>query len=327
MLNEYYLQGKMTLLLTNINAVYPISETSIGEDEFDAINRYVTKYAKEQNLPLDALYVNYCRLRPTGRQKNGISSPTPFFDHNETIVHNKGLVSRFYIRFLLSETEQELIDFYTEFETFRDRFKPDTAQYLYNFFLQQLNKIRTGIIKHDTYNFKENMPKFDTYTYLNIYLNKAIHYLSMYGFRVILYNNKYKLLIPTGYNLVKCLKEDEEKILSPLDLILYWEWKANLHYGLKTNIGITTLGSGFTTELINNLDLKGITPLISNDNIPVLYIIDEEVDKALEVLNSLGLRVDDSLFEDKTITSIPAYPNSSGYDWLVGETIEEFYEH
>jgi hypothetical protein len=340
MLNEYFIQGKIierySYNFDTFSWKYRdyISETICGCDEYDALNRFIAKVSKRAYGDYEYFKSNLfpiCTLKFTGRTKDGYSSLNPFFYSDED-NYNKGIVSRFVIRFKSSETENQLNDYKNEFISYVERrgFKTETINMMKKHYDEQLNKIKQGIIVPETYFLKTGRPESSQdMLKINYYVGHALKYFKMFGNKVSIEENHFKILIPEINNVHFCM-ESEITCVNDVDIILEWE-KYLYHRQMKKEDVLAYLGYAFDEYRKDIQKYKrifqehGICLLTTKDirEDDMWYVLSEHEGKANEILGSLNVRLPESYDPIFTTTT-----SIAGAYWAVGEeTEEEFWEH
>ncbi|MGI2297606.1 hypothetical protein [Paenibacillus sp. GXUN7292] len=219
-LKEYFIQGaayqRSRGLMDREFAWYRFDETSDGTDEYDALERLLGRYSKNNSASKDDLYVEV-RIRPTGR-KGG----APFFaEQREEHPYNKGLLSRFWIRFTLSETEEELKHYGEQFNQFiqNSSFREESLERMRQQYANQLQHIRAKNIKPEPYQLIA--PTGSPEKIAESCSKQAARFLRSFGFRVAEYKNEYEVKALDCHSLY--FGHEQTLMLSAVDLVFYWQ--------------------------------------------------------------------------------------------------------
>lgn len=341
MFYEYFIQGNAYSRKEfnpdlSWKCCYNISEASWGSNESDALERFVNNFSKtvfNNDSYFEDNFFIVCTVRETGRSKSNYkySKVEPFFENNED-SYNKGIISRFVIRFKFSETETELNDNYNEFMQFVSNrgFKSDTLSKMQHLYMEQLDQIKSGNIFQDNLSLKRKSPKNISDTELvAFYAANAISYFKIFGNKVDQLSNTIKITMPRINNPYISL-EREVDCLNNVGIILEWE---NYLYQrqMKKESTLAYLGYAFNEhrEFVKKyksiFQCNGMALLTTKDlhDDDMWYVLAEHEQKANELLESLNITLPDS-YDSPIFFS----RGVEGVYWAAGEeTEDEFWEH
>lgn len=322
MKREYFIYARAMQRKTYKYVLGGSFERSIfGIDEFDALNKFVVRTCKEDfhgNINPEDFYVR-AYIRPTGR----IDSK-PFFPCDETVSYNKATLSRFMIRFLASETEEQLIRHGNNFKHFIKRreelessFSNNSITQMRAVYQEQMQKIRSGEIIPEDFNLRTGLPSspLSPSERLSHYENRAVDLLRKRGFRIEQTENQYKITTSRFHRLLDT--EEETDLVSPTGLILFCEreetYKLSIDFWNEDSVprelkrsnppavfeylGMVS-GVNYTEhEIAKFLESSGIYPVIWYDDIRIPYIevLKEEGEAAKAVLKKKGIELPESL--------------------------------
>jgi len=272
---------------------YQTKKTCWGNDEYHALVTFLSKFTKEMKLLSEYLVLRTSSLRPTGREEKYIGKiPPPFFETTSR-PFIKGLITRFMVRFLVSETEEELKTNGEEFADYLKRygaeFPEDIVLKMRYTYKEQLDKIRDKQLNEKKANLKDSKKE----ALIEDNILKATEFLRKYGYRVQIKNNTYKVTEPLYYQWPRKDNEPESLSLSPIELILYWENKSPKFTGNSTSM-LGFIGSGSDDEMaryVNILESRNITPfVISNkeNTRHLLFVFKEEKNIAQILISEIN---------------------------------------
>ncbi|SFM37843.1 hypothetical protein SAMN03159341_12938 [Paenibacillus sp. 1_12] len=269
---------------------YRIEETSDGYDEYDALERLIKRYVKEDSVSENDFYAEV-RIRPTGRRGS-----IPFFpEQKNEHPHNKGLLSRFWIRFSLSETEEELKKYGEHFNSFvqDSGFSEASLKRMRVLYAKQLHHIRNGSLMPETYQLKvvAGSPE----VIVESCSRQAADYLRLFGYRVTKSKNGYEvksLGCHTTYS-----NQVETNVFSALELVLYWQWitqKRELKVDdIFHDMGYVIDNKEYEYEQI--LRDKNIAAYVVRDDVgvPSICVLKEQQAQAYGIVRGLKARIVD----------------------------------
>lgn len=273
----YYLHGKFHS---------KIHEASWGVDEYDALERFIRNMKQEMSIPQSTVLPAFCRLLPTGRQINHLRAPRPAFIESEDDEFVKEIISRFYIRFAFSESEDELIGCGKEFKAYADRYpiSEHAIRQMRQHYLQQLIRLNNAVPAN--FSLNENMPSsLPADEYVQYYCKKALSYLRTYGYRIKNQGEFYLLTSPGCHDMLQGKSQSWNAI--PLDVVIHWERFAQ-NLGLDITPTVAFLGYSVNEEHCVILNNDGVIPLITTDDVQSkhLYVLSEQKETAINVLRS-----------------------------------------
>lgn len=328
-MKEYLIQGtgheKTDRVLNRESPWYRFDETSDGYDEYDALERLVKRTFKKSNT-LENIYMEV-RIRPTGR-----SGSTPFFpEQNNEHSNNKGLLSRFWIRFLLSKTEDELKRYGEQFSCFvQDKgFSEASLERMRTLYAEQLSNIRIGKIKPDTYQLDVANGSPDEI--LGAFSRQAANFLRLFGYRVTKQNDigyEVKSLgchsrYPNEYDYGQINKAE---VYSATELVLLWQWITEKR---ELNVEEVLYDFGYVVdnkeyEYESHLRAHHINAYVVHDDagVPYLCVLNEQQDEGALILKSL----DAHIVEDYTDEFSFRPTRDSGLDDNYNHNLDNMYE-
>ena len=307
-----------------------------GEDEYDALNKRIESVLKKYEGENIKFYFKLSQLRPTGRsQSYPYNKNEPFFETN-TRPYIKGLISRFMVRFLVSNTLKELEGYKIEFdeylEKYKDEFTKDMIRRILNQYYIQRDKINTGIIRPLPFNLDLQYTSNDAKDVVRHHSEHVFKILKAFGFRVHKSGENYIVRKPIYYYYCDNIStnidyDDDTQILSPVELILYWErgykeWtlpseRRNYKLNEKKVSVLEFLGYAFTEDDLmvscKSLIKANITPFYYQTDLGgfQLWVIALEGKKAKDILTKIRAELyDTATYDYNPLYNAPRSSNS-----------------
>ena len=208
------------------------SVTCWGEDEYDALVRQINDHRRRNRKYPINIYYRLSRLRPTGRyMEYRPRSGVDFFNTNARPYINS-LITRFMVRFLVSDTIAEIDGYKGQFdnylEKYKDEFDDEIIQRMLEHYNKQRNKILSGEVKPLSPNYDLSDGNFHKSS-INHHAEHTISLMKMFGFRTghggdcDQFEPTYEVLKPIYYddNYFKGIRNDY-MTFRPFELIIYW---------------------------------------------------------------------------------------------------------
>ncbi len=321
-MREYLIQGKEYSLEDLRNQKQScsrrIDETSDGADEYEALDRLVKRYAKTGKLNENYFEV---RIRATGR----IGSAPWFPEQAREDSYNKGLLSRFWTRFALSETEEELREYGEQFRRFSDEkgFHEASLERMRAHYAEQLQGIRSGRVKPETYELRSELVKPKTYEQrsetvkegapeqqsasgsisadqiLAEYCDQAIVYLRSFGYRITAAAAaQYEVRsLSCHHETPFFYEEGTVRCYTPLGLVLFWQRIAD-ERGLEAEDGLEDLGfvvDGREQEYEKLLRERNMPAYVGHDDAGAAYlcVLKQHSEEVNAILGRLGAHLEE----------------------------------
>ncbi|WP_409344244.1 hypothetical protein [Paenibacillus sp. MBLB4367] len=300
-LQEYLVQG-IGVLRSEVRRDFPlyrIDEVSDGRDEYDALNRLVKRYVKQYHVSEDDFYVEV-RLRPTGRSGSTLFFPEQKNEH----ANNKGLLSRFWIRFSLSETEEELKGYGEHFNQFvqEKQFSDGSLARMRARYANHLHHIRTGKVVPESFQLKAGTgsPE-EVASFCGV---QAARFLRSFGYRVFKNVKGYTVESLGCQN--RFFHEGKSQLLSAVELVMYWQWVTGIR---NVNVDDVLYDMGYVMdnreeEYERILKGKGIAAYVVKDDAgaPSICVVKEQYEEAYGILSGMHARLVDDYTDPDVIS-------------------------
>jgi hypothetical protein len=278
---------------------------SQGIDEYEAIENLLTRYYRERQMNSTEKNIADLEAIVTVKSIQEIMDRKPKFDNESN--YNKGLSTRFWIRFAIADSIERLEEYGTEFGTYvssrednNDPFQSESINALRKHYLacrDTLKKQEEEVI-HPIF-YVQDKDNLSDLALISRYTSEALSYLKSRGYRIEkLPNNGFRVTSGTWAGTVP---RRETWNAADVDLILLAErliedWNDNPIPSV-----LEYLGQSFSDNLKQvkeELKRKKIHLMISTDDIgvKVLYVLKRNEKATRDLLR--GLKVD--LVQDYT---------------------------
>jgi hypothetical protein len=289
-MREFLIQGRATVRFNPSIPPFNIDEMRRGRDEQEALASYLRDCKRTINVSADELFVQVL-IRPTGRISTRV-----FDEQAKEITYNRRIISRFWVRFHLSETEEELKRYGDDFARFvqyrkeaGEPFREDSIEKMREKYQTQLSLIQSGYIKPLDYKIKREGKREP----IEVVSERAANYLRLFGFRVEKKGKTYHVQALPSQNFLYAKALSEE--LDPLGLILFFEWKMR-EREMETEPAYRFLGyvmDGHQDEHLKALQEKNLEVYLQKDDVgvPMLYVAKEDEMQAKTLLYERNARL------------------------------------